>query len=209
MTVSASQKETTDLVLVDLIDAVTRKLQAGEPVDLESYASEYPDHVGELQKLLPALELLATLPQAGRQPGGSSPAFADRPAVDDASRPLRGMVGEYHVLREIGRGGMGVVYEAEQTSLGRRVALKIFPFAAALDPRRLLRFQNEARAAAALDHPNIVHVHSVGCDRGVHYYAMQYVEGQTLAQVIVQLAGAREQGAGVRDQGQPFVASTD
>ena len=76
---------------------------------------------------------------------------------------------------------MGVVYEAEQISLGRRIALKVLPFAAILDPRQLQRFQNEARAAASLKHPNIVSVYSVGCERGVHYYAMDFVEGRNLA----------------------------
>ena len=82
---------------------------------------------------------------------------------------------------------MAVVYEAEQLSLGRRVALKILPFAATLDPRRLQRFKNEALAAAQLDHPNIVNVLAVGCERGVHYYAMRYVEGRTLAEAVREL----------------------
>ena len=78
---------------------------------------------------------------------------------------------------------MGVVYEAEQLSLGRRVALKVLPFAAALDPRQLQRFQIEAQAAAQLHHTHIVPVFAVGCERGVHYYAMQFIEGRTLAEV--------------------------
>jgi serine/threonine protein kinase/WD40 repeat protein len=80
---------------------------------------------------------------------------------------------------------MGVVYEAHQISLGgRRVALKVLPFAGMFDPRHLLRFQNEARAAACLHHPHIVPVYAVGCDRGVHYYAMQFIDGLTLAAAI-------------------------
>ncbi|MGH7135364.1 MAG: tetratricopeptide repeat protein, partial [Pirellulales bacterium] len=93
------------------------------------------------------------------------------------------------LLREIGRGGMGVVYEARQLSLARRIALKILPFAGALDPRQLQRFKNEALAAAQLDHPNIVAVIAVGCERGVHFYAMRLVEGPTLAEVIEELRG--------------------
>ena len=77
-----------------------------------------------------------------------------------------------------------MVYEAEQVSLGRKVALKVLPFAAMMDKRQLQRFQNEARAAASLRHPNIVQVHFVGCERAVHFYAMDYIEGQTLADVI-------------------------
>jgi serine/threonine protein kinase len=79
---------------------------------------------------------------------------------------------------------MGVVYEAEQLSLHRRVALKVLPFAAALDGKQLQRFKNEAQAAAHLHHQNIVPVYGVGSERGVHYYAMQFIHGRTLAAVI-------------------------
>jgi WD40 repeat protein/serine/threonine protein kinase len=107
------------------------------------------------------------------------------------------------LLRELGRGGMGVVYEAEQVSLGRKVALKILPTAATLDPRRLQRFQNEARAAAALHHTNIVPVFAVGSEHGVHFYAMQMIEGQTLAGVLRELRGP----AGGRAAGQQAAAT--
>src|SRR5581483_1737945 len=93
---------------------------------------------------------------------------------------------------EIGRGGMGVVYEAEQISLGRRVAVKVLPFAGALDSKHLQRFKNEAQAAAHLHHTNIVPVHFVGCERGVHFYAMQYIQGMTLANVIGELKRSTE-----------------
>ncbi len=95
-----------------------------------------------------------------------------------------GVLGDYRIRREVGRGGMGVVYEAEQLSLGRTVALKVLPYAAMLDKTQLARFKNEARAAASLDHPNVVHVHAVGVERGVHYYAMQFIDGQTVADLI-------------------------
>src|SRR5207245_1307861 len=98
-----------------------------------------------------------------------------------------GQIGEFRLLREIGRGGMGVVYEAYQTSLNRRIALKVLPFAAAFDPKQLKRFDNEARAAAQLHHTNIVPVFAVGHERGVHYYAMQLIDGQSLAALIEEL----------------------
>ena len=88
------------------------------------------------------------------------------------------------MLRIVGRGGMGVVYEAIQLSLNRRVALKVLPFAAALDPHQLRRFQIEAQAAAQLHHTSIVPVFSVGCERGVHFYAMQFIEGRIVAALI-------------------------
>lgn len=101
-------------------------------------------------------------------------------------------LGDYRVIREIGRGGMGLVFEAEQISLRRRVALKTLPMAALLDPKRLQRFKNEAHAAALLHHQNIVPVYSFGVDRGVHYYAMQYIEGVNLARLLrmIQLEAA-------------------
>src|SRR5262249_21938148 len=98
-----------------------------------------------------------------------------------------GMLGDFRILREVARGGMGVVYEAEQISLDRRVALKVLPFAATMDPRQLQRFRHEARAAAMLHHPHIVPVYGVGCERGTHYYAMQLIDGCSLAQVIADL----------------------
>jgi tRNA A-37 threonylcarbamoyl transferase component Bud32 len=82
---------------------------------------------------------------------------------------------------------MGVVYEAQELSLGRRVALKLLPFVAVLDPNQLKRFKMEAQIAACLHHANIVPVYSVGCERGVYYYAMQYIEGHSLASVIQEL----------------------
>src|SRR5262249_15308238 len=75
---------------------------------------------------------------------------------------------------------------------GRRVALKVLPFASTLDAKQLQRFKNEAQAAAGLHHTNIVPVHATGCERGVHYYAMQFIEGQTLAQVIAELRRSSE-----------------
>jgi tetratricopeptide (TPR) repeat protein/serine/threonine protein kinase len=97
------------------------------------------------------------------------------------------VLGDFRIIRELGRGGMGIVYEAEQVSLGRRVALKVLPFAATMDPRHLQRFHNEARAAACLQHQHIVPVFSVGSERGVHFYAMQFIDGQPLSEVVRQL----------------------
>src|SRR5213078_3865957 len=93
---------------------------------------------------------------------------------------------------------LGVVYEAEQISLRRRVALKVLAFAAAMDPRHLQRFKNEAQAAAHLHHTNIVPVYFVGEERGVHYYAMQFIEGQSLAALLDELRRSRNSELGTR-----------
>jgi serine/threonine protein kinase/WD40 repeat protein len=140
--------------------------------------------------------MLADLGRSAAGPGGPPPAGGPSPDLP------AGTLGDYRVLREVGRGGMGVVYEAEQLSLGRRVALKVLAFAAVLDPRHLQRFQNEARSAAGLHHPNIVPVYGVGTDRGVHYYAMQFIEGPTLAALIQDLRWQRQRrGKETRRQG--------
>src|SRR5207302_5701291 len=98
----------------------------------------------------------------------------------------------YRILREVGRGGMGIVYEAEQESLGRHVALKVLTVHAVLDPRHVERFRREARAAARLHHTNIVPVHGVGEEDGLHYYVMQFIQGQGLDEVLAELKRLRQ-----------------
>ena len=100
-------------------------------------------------------------------------------------------VGDYRILKEIGRGAMGVVYEAEQESLGRRVALKVLPRQMSTDEKALGRFRREARAAARLHHTNIVPVFEVGQDGDTLFYAMQYIQGQSLDKVLAELRRMR------------------
>ncbi len=150
-------------------------IAAGETPDVAEFVRRYPQVAGVLPQVLPVLELLK------------------------ASRPLEpapAVLGEFRVVREIGRGGMGVVYEAEQASLDRRVALKVLPAGGAADARPLARFQVEARVMAALHHPHIVPIFAVGCDRGVHYYAMQLIEGCSLAERV---RGADRDGPSPRE----------
>ncbi|MFN3189699.1 MAG: protein kinase domain-containing protein [Aureliella sp.] len=98
---------------------------------------------------------------------------------------LRGRrLGDYELIDEIGRGGMGIVYTATDTSLDRTVAIKLLPMAAMLEPVFIERFRAEARAAASLNHPHIVPVYSIGEDSGIHFYAMQRIEGSSLDQRI-------------------------
>src|SRR5262249_1598141 len=176
---------TADRALADIVAEITDRLHSGQPVHLDSYVQRYPEFADRLQTLLPSLELLHSL--------GSSSGFASAHGPD--ADPLAGTLGDFRILREVGRGGMGVVYEAEQVSLNRRVALKVLPFAGAMDQRQLQRFKIEAQAAAQLHHTNIVPVHYVGCERGVHFYAMQFIDGQSLADVIASLRVARPESA--------------
>ncbi len=89
-------------------------------------------------------------------------------------------LGPYRILNQIGAGGMGQVFLAEHAALRRRIALKVLPPKQALDPANVERFYQEARAAAALDHPNIVHAYDVACDKGTHFLVLEYIDGDTL-----------------------------
>jgi WD40 repeat protein/serine/threonine protein kinase len=168
-----SDNGASDPVVADLVEDLANRLQAGESLDLEAVIREHPAQADRLRRLLPAVRALADFGSSG----GSAPA-------SNEGEPVSGVLGDFRIVGEVGRGGMGVVYEAEQISLGRRVALKVLPFAATMDPRHLQRFHNEARAAASLEHPHIVPVYGVGCERGVHYYAMKFIDGQSLARLI-------------------------
>jgi hypothetical protein len=157
-------------------------LEAGRRPRRHEFLSRFPELAGPLAECLDGLELVHRA------------AFKERHAVanslgagtDQSEGLLANPLGDFHIVREIGRGGMGVVYEAIQLSLGRRVALKVLPFAATFDAKHLQRFRNEAQAAAQLHHSNIVPIFYVGCERGVHFYAMQLIEGLSLAGLIRQ-----------------------
>jgi serine/threonine protein kinase len=167
-------------LLAAVTDEFMERLARGEKPDVEDYARRHPAIGPVLRQVLPALQMLRGAPSGDEGPAG------------DSEEPL-GVLGDFRILREIGRGGMGLVYEAEQVSLGRRVALKVLPFASTLDQRQLQRFKHEAQAAAHLHHTNIVPVYAVGTERGVHFYAMQFIDGHNIADVIRQL---RELDAG-------------
>jgi WD40 repeat protein/serine/threonine protein kinase len=175
-----------DSMLIEWAAEVAERIRAGEVVDLEELSRRHPERAGALRRLLPAMALVADLASSSRRVTADLHPVAPGPGLAGEL----GVLGDFRLLREVGRGGMGVVYEAEQVSLGRRVALKVLPFAAAIDSRQLQRFQVEAKAAAFLHHTHIVPVHAVGCERGVHYYAMQFIDGRTLSDVIGELRRA-------------------
>ncbi|MCA9262726.1 MAG: protein kinase [Planctomycetales bacterium] len=185
--------------LAEAIDEYYTAMDEGHVPDRERLLAKYSDVATELAGCLASLDFVASIgPQlADDRSRGSANQDEDGPPADQAGHALpsirsRETLGDFRLLREIGRGGMGIVFEAEQLSLGRKIALKVLPFAATLDRQRLKRFQNESRAAASLDHPNIVAVHSVGEERGVYYYAMQLVDGKSLAETITELRDSRD-----------------
>jgi len=161
--------------LLEAVQEYLAELEAGRHPNRQEFLGRYADLAPALEECVEGLELVHRA------------AAAEKPAVV-ASTPhdvnLANPLGDFQIIREVGRGGMGIVYEAVQLSLGRRVALKVLPFAATFDSQHLQRFRNEAQAAAHLHHTNIVPVYAVGCERGMHFYAMQLIDGQSLAAVI-------------------------
>ncbi len=180
-----SERRTTEPGQFDiLVDQLCAMIQAGEEIDMDRLARENPGYASQLRELYPTLVALASFDQA------SDPQPLDS---DTSGSEQLQILGDFQLIREIGRGGMGVVYEAQQQTIRRRVAVKMLPLAALIDPRALQRFKNEVTAVATLQHPNIVAVYSIGEERGIHYYAMQLVDGQSLAVVTRELQQRAEQ----------------
>ena len=161
----------------DLLDRLAEEFAArfrrGERPALKEYTDRYPELADDIRELFPAM---VKVEQAEGVRQGDEEETGDSRAANPPPR----QIGDYRILREIGRGGMGVVYEAEQISLGRRVALKVLPRQVSGDRMVQERFRREARAAARLHHTNIVPVFEVGQDGDVRFYAMQFIQGQGL-----------------------------
>ena len=166
--------------LAQAVQEYLKELESGRRPDRRQWLDRFPDLAEVLGQCLDGLELVH---QASPLASPLLPRVAGNVNDFVSANPL----GDFQIVREIGRGGMGIVYEAVQLSLGRRVALKILPFAATFDAKHLQRFRQEAQAAAQLHHTNIVPVYAVGCERGIHFYAMQLIDGQSLDVVVEQL----------------------
>jgi serine/threonine protein kinase len=165
-------------------------LRRGEQPALQDYVDRHPELGDAIREFFPAL---VEVEQVKREAQAS-------PCLGSSRPPER--ISGYRLLREIGRGGMGVVYEAEQESLGRCVALKVLPMEAARDAKLLARFRRESRAAAQLHHTNIVPVFEVGQEGDICFYAMQYIQGQPVDAVIQELQRqAEDRGSKIEDLG--------
>src|SRR5579871_6238897 len=156
--------------LVEALDQYLAAIEAGEKPNRQAFLARHAEIAGALADCLDGLEAL----QAASSSGRATTAGVSVAGMSGEWQP-EAPLGDFRIVRELGRGGMGVVYEAVQLSLGRKVALKVLPFAAALDTKQLQRFKNEAQAAAHLHHTNVVPVYAVGVERGVHFYAMQLI----------------------------------
>lgn len=159
----------------ELASEFSERHRRGEMPSVEEYARKYPELAEEIRDLFPTI---ATMEQLKERKAPAKPA--------DGGLQLE-QLGDFRILGEIGRGGMGVVYEAEQVSLGRHVAVKVLPKQALLDERHLRRFEREAQTAAKLHHTNIVPVFGVGQQDGFHYIVMQFIPGVGLDEILISL----------------------
>jgi WD40 repeat protein len=182
--------DTRDVLLNQLADEFAARQRRGERPGVEEYCGRHPDLAADIRELFPALVEL----ERAKQDAGHDLAV-DAPPVP--------RLGDFRLLREVGRGGMGVVYEAEQVSLGRRVAIKLLPANVFRDPTRRRRFEREARAAAKLHHTNIVPVHGFGEHDGTPYYVMQFIPGLSLDAVIDELGRLPAGGRTPQPSGPP------
>ncbi len=168
-------------VVLELAEEFLERYRRGERPPLSEYVGRHPELESEIREVFPAMAMMENIVIDD----ASLAREAER--LNEETRPPLEQIGDFRILREVGRGGMGVVFEAEQLSLGRRVALKLLPQQTLADVRQQRRFEREARAAARLHHTNIVPVFGVGEEQGLHYYVMQFIQGLGLDQVIEEL----------------------
>jgi serine/threonine protein kinase/WD40 repeat protein/tetratricopeptide (TPR) repeat protein len=198
MKTSSGERNPVELLAEDFLDRKRR----GERPTLQQYVEGHPELAEQIRDLFPALLMMEDL---GESSGGTTGSLAaDGVAVGTRLERL----GDYRILREIGRGGMGVVYEAEQESLGRRVALKVLSVGALADPKQVRRFEREAKAAARLHHTNIVPVFGVGQQDGHHYFVMQFIAGVGLDVVLDDLRRLRQAKSEATRTAEPAVPAS-
>jgi serine/threonine-protein kinase len=164
---------------MELLDRYLAQLQAGQRPDREAILRRYPE-------LAPTLDCIDALESIAPPVGLDSPASAPPSESAAADEEMPRDFGQYELLGEIGRGGMGVVYRARQKELDCTVAIKMILSSHLASAEHVRRFRNEARAAARVRHPNVVHIHQVGQHHGQHYFTMEYVDGQSLGERVGQ-----------------------
>ena len=169
-----------DAVLLEgVVDEFTQRLRSGELPSITEYQEKYPELKSELEDLLASVAMIEQLKPSATEP------TSQRPSLDEVSKLQQ--IGSYTVVGEVGRGGMGIVFEAIHESLGRRVAIKVMPTPLVNSAQHVQRFEREAKAAAKLHHTNIISVFGFGEGDGFHYYVMDLVDGRTLGEVVVGL----------------------
>jgi serine/threonine protein kinase/WD40 repeat protein len=187
-----------------LAEEFAERLRRGEHPSLTEYIARYPEHADDIRELFPALALVEQ-----HKPEGNAEGI--RPATKAQPLPsaLPDRLGDYRILRYLGEGGMGVVYEAVRESLRSHVALKVIHPQFRHRESYLRRFRTEARSAARLHHTNVVSVFDYGVHDGVCYYAMQYIIGHSLDRVLADVRKLRREKAGFADASDTLALSED
>ena len=163
-----------------IAESFAQAIRNGDAPSVDAIVEQHSDPTGELKALLQSIEMIESLKQ--------TESAADETFTSEFTEDLK-RLDDYEIVGEIGRGGMGVVFEAIHESLGRRVAIKVFSASALGDDRLLQRFQQEAQAAARLRHSHIVPVYGVGRSDRFHYYVMDLVDGMSVRQWLREIGG--------------------
>ena len=200
-----SGSESQSAVVMELAEEFLQRYRQGQRPSLKVYIDRYPELASEIREVFPAMAMMENIAIHDDSLQGDE---TEPPNTRAHKSPLPQQIGDFRIIREIGHGGMGVVYEAEQVSLGRHVALKILPLQMVRDRKQRLRFEREAKAAAKLHHSNIVPVFGVGEHDGTAYYVMQFIQGLGLDEVIEELKELRPDGPGASSHDSKPVART-
>jgi serine/threonine protein kinase len=185
-----SESEARSERVLELAEEFLDRYRRGERPLLKEYIDRHPQLAAEICEVFPAMAMMEKIAVAESSLEGGQASSDTKP-----SEVTLKQLGDYRIIREIGHGGMGVVYEAEQVSLGRHVALKVLPGRALADAKHKRRFEREAKAAAKLHHTNIVPVFGVGEHDGLPYYVMQFIQGLGLDVVLEELSHMQPGGA--------------
>jgi WD40 repeat protein/serine/threonine protein kinase len=177
-----STSESRSGVVLELAEEFLERYRQGQRPSLKEYIDRHPELAAEIKDVFPAMALMENIALADESLAGGETPPGGQPPPESLQQ-----LGDYRILREVGRGGMGIVYEAEQVSLGRHVALKVLPRKMLVDATQKRRFEREAKAAAKLHHTNIVPVFGVGEHDGLPYYVMQFIQGLGLNDVLDEL----------------------
>src|SRR5262245_55323863 len=164
--------EAHDEIVLQLAEEFLERYRKGERPPVREYVERHPELASEIKEVFPAMAMMENIALTDES-------LDEKKPVDHRESALK-QLGDYRIIREIGHGGMGVVYEAEQVSLGRYVALKVLPHKAIASENTKKRFEREAKAAAKLHHTNIVPVFAIGEHEGLPYYAMQFIHGLSI-----------------------------
>lgn len=191
--INREPSENLEDLIADLADRWTEAIRAGREPDLNQFREQYPELAELANPLLFSIRAMCDVAN-----GSDERPTAGRDATQSDGSARAGIppqVGDYDLVRELGHGGMGIVFAARHRALGRTVALKILPPIGMLTGRHRQRFQNEARAAAQLDHPNIVEVFEIGETGELYFFAMRFVHGATLEQILARAKRSQQPGS--------------